>query len=63
MLHGYECIVDDPRYHRYVAALSVYGIAVDERLIRRGSSARALRCVGERDLELGESTDCVFRRQ
>jgi LacI family transcriptional regulator len=37
MLRGYECLVDDARYHGYVAALSGYGIAVDECLIRRGN--------------------------
>ena len=37
MLRGYECLVDDARYHGYVAALSGYGIAVDEILIARGN--------------------------
>jgi LacI family transcriptional regulator len=36
MLRGYECLVDDARYHGYVAALSACGIAVDEALIGRG---------------------------
>jgi LacI family transcriptional regulator len=36
MIRGYECLVDDARYHGYVAALSGCGIAVDESLIRRG---------------------------
>jgi LacI family transcriptional regulator len=36
MIRGYQCLVDDARYHGYVAALSGYGIAVDEPLIRRG---------------------------
>lgn len=36
MIRGYECPGDDARYHGYVAALSGYGIAVDECLIRRG---------------------------
>jgi LacI family transcriptional regulator len=36
MIRGYECLVDDARYHGYVAALSGCGIAVDEALIRRG---------------------------
>jgi LacI family transcriptional regulator len=36
MIRGYECLGDDARYHGYVAALSGYGIAVDECLIRRG---------------------------
>jgi LacI family transcriptional regulator len=37
MIRGYECLVDDARYHGYVAALSGYGIAVDDTLIRRGN--------------------------
>ena len=37
MIRGYECLVDDARYHGYVAALSGYGIAVDDALIRRGN--------------------------
>lgn len=37
MLRGYQCLVDDARYHGYVAALSGYGIAVDEVLIARGN--------------------------
>ena len=37
MLRGYECLVDDARYHGYVAALSGCGIAVDETLIARGN--------------------------
>lgn len=37
MLRGYECLVDDARYHGYVAALSEYGVAVDEVLIARGN--------------------------
>jgi LacI family transcriptional regulator len=36
MIRGYQCLVDDARYHGYVAALSGWGIAVDERLIGRG---------------------------
>jgi LacI family transcriptional regulator, galactose operon repressor len=36
MIRGYPCLVDDARYHGYVAALSGCGIAVDERLIGRG---------------------------
>jgi LacI family transcriptional regulator len=36
MIRGYQCLVDDARYHGYVAALSGCGIAVDERLIGRG---------------------------
>ena len=36
MIRGYQCLVDDARYHGYVAALSGCGIAVDERLISRG---------------------------
>ena len=36
MIRGYQCLVDDARYHGYAAALSGFGIAVDERLIRRG---------------------------
>src|SRR5207342_3763671 len=35
MIRGYQCLVDDARYHGYVAALSGHGIAVDEGLIRR----------------------------
>jgi LacI family transcriptional regulator len=37
MIRGYECLVDDARYHGYVAALSGYGIAVDDGLIGRGN--------------------------
>jgi LacI family transcriptional regulator, galactose operon repressor len=37
MIRGYQCLVDDARYHGYVAALSGYGIAVDEGLIQRGN--------------------------
>ena len=37
MLRGYECLVDDARYHGYMAALSGYGIAVDEVLIGRAN--------------------------
>ena len=37
MLRGYECLVDDARYHGYVAALSGYGIAADQGLIGRGN--------------------------
>jgi LacI family transcriptional regulator len=36
MIRGYQCLVDDARYHGYVAALSGCGIAADERLIGRG---------------------------
>jgi LacI family transcriptional regulator len=36
MLRGYECLVDDARYHGYVAALSARGIAVDKAPIGRG---------------------------
>jgi LacI family transcriptional regulator len=36
MIRGYQCPVDDARYHGYVAALSGCGIAVDEHLIGRG---------------------------
>jgi LacI family transcriptional regulator len=36
VLRGYECLVDDARYHGYVAALSGYGIAVDTTLVGRG---------------------------
>ena len=36
VLRGYECLVDDARYHGYVAALSGYGIAVDTALVGRG---------------------------
>jgi LacI family transcriptional regulator, galactose operon repressor len=36
MIRGYQCLVDDVRYHGYVAALSGYGIPMDEGLIRRG---------------------------
>ena len=36
MIRGYQCLVDDARYHGYVAALSGCGIGVDERLTARG---------------------------
>jgi LacI family transcriptional regulator len=36
MIRGYQCLVDDARYHGYMAALSGFGIAVDARLIGRG---------------------------
>jgi LacI family transcriptional regulator len=35
MIRGYECLVDDARYHGYVAALSSYGVDVDRDLIAR----------------------------
>ena len=36
MIRGYECLADEARYHGYVAALSGYGIQVDQGLIARG---------------------------
>ena len=36
MIRGYQCLVDDAHYHGYVAALSGFGIAVDEHLNGRG---------------------------
>jgi LacI family transcriptional regulator, galactose operon repressor len=35
MLRGYDCLVDDARYHGYVAALSRCGIDVDPDLVER----------------------------
>jgi LacI family transcriptional regulator len=35
MLRGYECLVDDARYHGYRAALSEAGIALDPSLVDR----------------------------
>ena len=35
MLRGYECLVDDARYHGYIAALTQAGIAVDRDLVER----------------------------
>jgi LacI family transcriptional regulator len=37
MIRGYKCLVDDARYHGYMAALSGYGIAIDDGLIGRGN--------------------------
>jgi LacI family transcriptional regulator len=37
MLRGYECLVDDARYHGYVAALSSFGVDVDRDLIARAN--------------------------
>ena len=37
MIRGYECLVDDARYHGYVAAFSGHGIAIDQCLIKRGN--------------------------
>jgi LacI family transcriptional regulator len=39
VLRGYESLVDDARYHGYIAALSGYGIAVDTALVGRGDFA------------------------
>jgi LacI family transcriptional regulator len=36
VVRGFDCLVDDARYHGYVAALSGYGIAVDTALVGRG---------------------------
>jgi LacI family transcriptional regulator len=35
MLRGYDCLVDDARYHGYVAALTEAGIALDPSLTER----------------------------
>ena len=35
MLRGYRCVVDDARYHGYVAALTEAGVAVDHNLVER----------------------------
>ncbi len=35
MLRGHECLVDDARYHGYLAALSGYGVDVDRDLVAR----------------------------
>jgi LacI family transcriptional regulator len=35
MLRGYECLVDDARYHGYVAALTEAGVALDPSLTER----------------------------
>ncbi|MFZ1117110.1 MAG: LacI family DNA-binding transcriptional regulator, partial [Propionibacteriaceae bacterium] len=35
MLRGYECLVDDARYHGYAAAISEAGIALDPSLVER----------------------------
>ena len=35
MLRGYDCLVDDARYHGYVAALTEAGVALDPSLIER----------------------------
>ncbi|HEX3205925.1 MAG TPA: substrate-binding domain-containing protein, partial [Propionibacteriaceae bacterium] len=35
MLRGYDCLVDDARYHGYVAALTEAGIALDPSLTQR----------------------------
>jgi DNA-binding LacI/PurR family transcriptional regulator len=35
MLRGYDCLVDDARYHGYVAALTEAGFALDSALIER----------------------------
>lgn len=37
MLRGYECLVDDARYHGYAAALSGAGIDVDPGLVARAN--------------------------
>jgi LacI family transcriptional regulator len=37
MLRGYECVVDEARYHGYLAALSAQDIAVDRALVKRGN--------------------------
>jgi len=37
MLRGYECLVDDARYHGYAAALSGSGIDVDRNLVARAN--------------------------
>jgi LacI family transcriptional regulator len=37
MIRGYECLVDDARYHGYVAAFSGHGSAIDQCLIKRGN--------------------------
>jgi LacI family transcriptional regulator len=35
MLRGYDCLVDDARYHGYAAALAEAGVALDPSLIQR----------------------------
>ena len=35
MLRGYDCLVDDARYHGYAAALAEAGVALDRSLIER----------------------------
>ena len=35
MLRGYDCLVDDARYHGYVAALTEAGVALDPGLVER----------------------------
>jgi LacI family transcriptional regulator len=37
MLRGYECLVDDARYHGYAAALSGWGIDIDRDLVARAN--------------------------
>ncbi len=37
MLRGYECLVDDARYHGYAAALSGWGVDVDQELVARAN--------------------------
>ena len=61
MVRGYECLVDDARYHGYAAALSGAGIQVDHDLVDRANfQFEAAVCAAEKILRLPDPPTAVF---
>jgi LacI family transcriptional regulator len=61
MLRGYDCVVDDARYHGYVAALTEAGVAVDAELVARADfRAAPAATAAERILQRPDRPTAVF---
>jgi LacI family transcriptional regulator len=61
MLRGYDCLVDDARYHGYVAALSHYGVHVDHHLVARADfHFEPAVCAAHKILRLPDPPTAVF---
>jgi LacI family transcriptional regulator len=61
MMRGYKCLVDDARYHGYVAALSTHGINLDKRLTMRANfKTDEARIASESLLKLPDRPTAVF---
>jgi LacI family transcriptional regulator len=61
MLRGYDCLVDDARYHGYVAALSRFGAGVDPDLVARADfQSEPARRVADKILGLPDPPTAVF---